>query len=60
MGTLCISHVAGHYRVACSPGSIQANARGFRGKSRTTALLNAARAAGGFILSCAGHRQNGI
>lgn len=28
-----ISHVAGHYRVACSPGSIQANAPWFRGKA---------------------------
>lgn len=53
-----ISYVAGHYRVACSPGSIQANAPWFRGKENDR--LNAARAAGGFILSCAGHRQNGI
>lgn len=41
-----ISHVAGHYRVACSPGSIQANAPWFRGKSRTTALTQLARQAG--------------
>lgn len=41
-----ISYVAGHYRVACSPGSIQANAPWFRGKSRTTALTQLARQAG--------------
>ncbi|ENU0022438.1 ATP-binding cassette domain-containing protein [Salmonella enterica] len=41
-----ISYVAGHYRVACSPGSIQANAPWLRGKSRTTALTQLARQAG--------------
>ncbi|MGS9111984.1 ABC transporter transmembrane domain-containing protein, partial [Salmonella enterica subsp. enterica serovar Infantis] len=41
-----ISYVAGHYRVACSPGSIQANSPWFRGKSRTTALTQLARQAG--------------
>ncbi|MFT7758876.1 UNVERIFIED_CONTAM: hypothetical protein ODX46_23015, partial [Salmonella enterica subsp. enterica serovar Enteritidis] len=41
-----IRYVAGHYRVACSPGSIQENDPWFRGKSRKNALTQLARQAG--------------
>lgn len=43
---LAIGHIAAHYRVACSPGSIQANAPWFRGKVRIQALAQLARQAG--------------
>lgn len=32
-----ISHTASHYRIACSPGAIQANAPWFAGKNKTQA-----------------------
>lgn len=41
-----MTHIANHYRVACSPGAIQANAPWFAGKSRATALSQLARQAG--------------
>lgn len=41
-----MTHIANHYRVACSPGAIQANAPWFAGKSRATALSQQARQAG--------------
>ncbi|MGU3525151.1 type I secretion system permease/ATPase [Enterobacteriaceae bacterium C23F] len=43
---LAIGHVAAHYRVACSPGAIQANAPWFKGKTHTPALTQLARQAG--------------
>ncbi|WP_413499168.1 type I secretion system permease/ATPase [Buttiauxella gaviniae] len=41
-----ISHVAAHYRVVCSPGTIQANAPWFRGKGMLSALTQLSRQAG--------------
>lgn len=41
-----ISHVAAHYRVVCSPGTIQANAPWFRGKGMLPALTQLSRQAG--------------
>jgi ATP-binding cassette subfamily C protein LapB len=41
-----ISHVAGHYRVVCSPGTIQANAPWFKDKTRVPALTQLSRQAG--------------
>ena len=41
-----MTHIANHYRVACSPGAIQANAPWFARKSRATALSQLARQAG--------------
>ncbi|VEI40599.1 ATP-binding protein of T1SS [Citrobacter youngae] len=41
-----MTHIASHYRVACSPGAIQANAPWFEGKSKTLALTQLARQAG--------------
>ncbi|MBJ9296627.1 type I secretion system permease/ATPase [Citrobacter werkmanii] len=41
-----MTHIASHYRVACSPGAIQANAPWFAGKNRTLALAQLARQAG--------------
>ncbi len=43
---LAISHIAGHYRVACSPGTLQANAPWFKDKSMVSALTQLARQAG--------------
>ena len=43
---LAISHIARHYRVACSPGTIQANAPWFRGKPRQVALGQLSRQSG--------------
>ncbi|MCK2152206.1 type I secretion system permease/ATPase [Citrobacter braakii] len=43
---LAMTHIASHYRVACSPGAIQANAPWFAGKSRAMALSQLARQAG--------------
>lgn len=43
---LAMTHIASHYRVACSPGAIQANAPWFAGKSRAMALAQLARQAG--------------
>jgi len=41
-----ISHVAAHYRVACSPGTIQANAPWFKDKNMLSALTQLSRQAG--------------
>lgn len=41
-----ISHTASHYRIACSPGAIQANAPWFAGKNKTQALTQLARQGG--------------
>ncbi len=41
-----ISHVAAHYRVVCSPGTIQANAPWFKDKSMVSALTQLSRQAG--------------
>lgn len=41
-----ISHVAGHYRVVCSPGTIQANAPWFKDKGTIPALTQLSRQAG--------------
>ena len=41
-----MTHIAGHYRVTCSPGAIQANAPWFAGKNRSLALTQLARQAG--------------
>ncbi|RJT18640.1 type I secretion system permease/ATPase [Buttiauxella izardii] len=41
-----ISHVAAHYRVVCSPGTIQANAPWFKDKNMLSALTQLSRQAG--------------
>ena len=41
-----ISHVAAHYRVVCSPGTIQANAPWFKDKGLLSALTQLSRQAG--------------
>ncbi|POT56299.1 type I secretion system permease/ATPase [Citrobacter amalonaticus] len=41
-----IAHIARHYRLACSPGTIQASAPWFQGKNKTLALTQLARQAG--------------
>ncbi|WP_202306897.1 type I secretion system permease/ATPase [Dryocola clanedunensis] len=41
-----ISHVAAHYRVVCSPGTIQANAPWFKDKAMLSALTQLSRQAG--------------
>lgn len=41
-----ISHVAAHYRVVCSPGTIQANAPWFKNKGLLSALTQLSRQAG--------------
>ena len=41
-----VSHVAAHYRVACSPGTIQANAPWFKDKGMLSALTQLSRQAG--------------
>lgn len=41
-----ISHVAAHYRVVCSPGTIQANAPWFKDKELLSALTQLSRQAG--------------
>lgn len=41
-----ISYVAAHYRIACSPGTLQANAPWFKDKSLLPALTQLARQAG--------------
>lgn len=41
-----ISHVAAHYRVVCSPGTIQANAPWFKDKGMLAALTQLSRQAG--------------
>lgn len=43
---LAISHIAAHYRVVCSPGTIQANAPWFKGKALLSALTQLSREAG--------------
>ncbi|WP_054177786.1 type I secretion system permease/ATPase [Trabulsiella odontotermitis] len=43
---LAISHVAAHYRVACSPGTLQANAPWFKDKGMHSALTQLSRQAG--------------
>ncbi|KFC06546.1 putative ATP-binding component of a type I secretion protein [Trabulsiella guamensis ATCC 49490] len=43
---LAISHVAAHYRVACSPGTLQANAPWFKDKGMYSALTQLSRQAG--------------
>ncbi len=40
---LAISHIANHYRIACSPGTIQANAPWFHDKSLLPALTQLSR-----------------
>lgn len=41
-----MTHIANHYRVACSHGAIGPTPHGFAGKSRATALSQLARQAG--------------
>lgn len=43
---LAISHIANHYRIACSPGTIQANAPWFHDKSLLPALTQLSRQGG--------------
>lgn len=43
---LAISHIANHYRIACSPGTLQANAPWFRDKSLLPALTQLSRQGG--------------
>lgn len=43
---IAISHIANHYRIACSPGTIQANAPWFRDKSLLPALTQLSRQGG--------------
>lgn len=43
---LAISHIANHYRIACSPGTLQANAPWFHDKSLLPALTQLSRQGG--------------
>lgn len=43
---LAVSHIASHYRIACSPGTLQANAPWFKDKSLLPALTQLARQGG--------------
>jgi ATP-binding cassette subfamily C protein LapB len=43
---LAISHVAAHYRISCSPGTLQANAPWFKDKGMHSALTQLSREAG--------------